>query len=133
MDQINAITNAVTLSVLRSGATVLIAGGNEVLHEDIGTRPSNGVALRYMKIVDDQWVVMTGPEQTVVNVTQLAADDTQSVGALRILKQYDDAGSLPAVPFSNGLLVLMDDVGSGNPGIAVSHNGNWRLVQFDTV
>ncbi len=125
----DAVTDSVTLSVLRMGCTTFTAGAGETLRTDV-LRPPGDIALKYIKWKSpNQLIEMTAAEKTVVDATLLAAEALSSAGAVKIDQAYATVAALPATPSADYLLVALDATGAGPPGLAMSKGGSWYIFE----
>ncbi len=122
----NAVTNTATGSLQSFGRSLFVPSADQTLTVGVGPRPP-GVSNQYIKVVNLSLVEMTAGEKNVVDVTVATAASARSADAVQLARSYATIALLPPAP-NNNLLVMINDVGTGFPGIAISFGGNWRVI-----
>ncbi len=130
----NAITDTVLLSIKRCGPSNFTAGAGETLYTNVG-RPPSGMSVswdakKYYKMESGAIVLMEPSEMTVVDLAAASSDLANSESTYALGNVYADVVSLPETPRENGLVVMIGDTGSGDPGLALSDGGVWRISTF---
>lgn len=125
----NAVVNTALGFVLRCGECDFTAGTGETVEALTSlARPAN-VPLYHLGVTAGELVELGAAEKAAVDAYLLAEGNAECWGVCALARVYSNAAALPLPPPKSGLVVGLDDSGSGQPGLALSTATQWAVFQ----
>lgn len=128
----NAVIDDALSYVKRCGACSFTPGSGETVVPLNSLDRPEGVPLYHLTVTAGDLVELGAAEKAAVDAALAALAAAMCEHAARVDRSYANAAALPLPPPEAGLVVVVDDTGSGDAGLALSGASSWFVFVADS-